>query len=340
MSSIGLVGGTFDFFHFGHQKLISSCLSNCDSLEIWVLSDKIALQKDPRISSWFDRCNLIRHSLSSEENSRVTFHELLDEFGVATSHPSAKMIFCTDDTLSTCQKINSMREKEGLYPLSIISVPHELSENGEIISSSRIREGKMDRDGKSWFNNQIIESELYLTKEVESMLKDPFGKLFEGPEEDHSVAIKGALSSLEEYNLPIIGVGDVTVRALQNVSSGATIAIIDEKTKRVKWDGFKEIDQSLFDNVLKCENPPGLLTKSLFDTCKKAVNNWMDKDQSTLIIVDGEEDLAPIFLHILAPIKSAIIYGQPNKGVVVRITGLDSKRRCRNILSLCENKNN
>ena len=98
MSSIGLVGGTFDFFHVGHQKLISSCLSNCDLLEIWVLSDKIALQKDPRISSWFDRCNLIRHSLSSKENSRVTFHELLDEFGVATSHPSAKMIFCTDDT--------------------------------------------------------------------------------------------------------------------------------------------------------------------------------------------------------------------------------------------------
>ena len=45
MSSIGLVGGTFDFFHVGHQKLISSCLSNCDLLEIWVLSDKIALQK-------------------------------------------------------------------------------------------------------------------------------------------------------------------------------------------------------------------------------------------------------------------------------------------------------
>ena len=60
--------------------------------------------------------------------------------------------------------------------------------------------------------------------------------------------------------MPIIGVGDVTVRALQYVSTGATIAIIDEKTKRVKWEGFKEIDQSLFDNVLECENPPGLLT--------------------------------------------------------------------------------
>ena len=81
------------------------------------------------------------------------------------------------------------------------------------------------------------------------------------------------------------------------------------------------------------------MTKSLFDSCEKAINNWVEKDQTTLILVDGEEDLAPLFLHIIAPIKSAIIYGQPNKGVVLRITELDSKIRCQKILSLCEKRN-
>ena len=81
------------------------------------------------------------------------------------------------------------------------------------------------------------------------------------------------------------------------------------------------------------------MTKSLFDSCEKAINNWVEKDQTTLILVDGEEDLAPLFLHIIAPIKSAIIYGQPNKGVVLRITELDSKIRCQKILSLCEMRN-
>ena len=81
------------------------------------------------------------------------------------------------------------------------------------------------------------------------------------------------------------------------------------------------------------------MTKSLFDSCKKAINNWVEKSQTTLILVDGEEDLAPLFLHIVAPIKSAIIYGQPDKGVVLRITELDSKIRCQKILSLCEKKN-
>ena len=81
------------------------------------------------------------------------------------------------------------------------------------------------------------------------------------------------------------------------------------------------------------------MTKSLFDSCKKAINNWVEKSQTTLILVDGEEDLAPLFLHIVAPIKSAIIYGQPDKGVVLRITELDSKIRCQKILSLCEKRN-
>ena len=81
------------------------------------------------------------------------------------------------------------------------------------------------------------------------------------------------------------------------------------------------------------------MTKSLFDSCEKAISNWVEKDQTTLILVDGEEDLAPLFLHIIAPIKSAIIYGQPNKGVVLRITELDSKIRCQKILSLCEKTN-
>ncbi len=340
MSSIGLVGGTFEFFHIGHQKLIDSCLSNCDILEIWVLSDKIARQKDSRISSWKERCELIKQELSHEQYSRITFHELLDDFGIAISHEKADKIFCTTETLSTCQLINKKRIENGLIPLSIIIVQHALSEDGEIISSSRIRNGEINRDGKAWIRFEDVNSNLYLTKEVESMLKDPFGKLFIGPEENHSIAITNALNFLEDFHLPIIGVGDVTVRALQNVDSPASIGVIDEKTKRVKWDGYREINQSLYDTVIQCENPPGVLTISLFESCKQAIFNWTEKNETTLILVNGEEDLAPLFLHILAPMKSAIIYGQPTKGVVVRITGLDSKMRCQKILSLCEKNSN
>ncbi len=336
MSTIGLVGGTFEFFHIGHKNLIDNCLKNCDILEIWVLSDKIAQGKDPRISSWVDRCDLIKQNLSRNQKNRVSFHELLDDFGIATSHEAASMIFCTKETLSTCQIINKKRIEVGLIPLSITTIPHVLSIDGKIISSSRIRDGEIDRDGKVWLRDTDIGSSLRLTKTVESMLKDPFGRLFPGPENDHSIAIKNVLNSLEDFHSPIIGVGDVTVRALQNVNSQASIGVIDQKTKRKKWEGYKEIHQSEYDNIIRCKNPPGLLTESLFKSCKDAINNWNQKNETTLIIVDGEEDLAPLFLHIVAPVKSVILYGQPNEGVVLRITGLDSKKRCQKILSLCQ----
>ena len=60
--------------------------------------------------------------------------------------------------------------------------------------------------------------------------------------------IKNVLNSLEDFHSPIIGVGDVTVRALQNVNSQASIGVIDQKTKRKKWEGYKEIHQSEYDN--------------------------------------------------------------------------------------------
>lgn len=334
MESVGLVGGTFEFFHIGHQKLIETGLSHCDNIEIWVISDEIAQQKDPRISSWKERCDYIQSNLLLEDNSRVSFHKLVDEYGVATYHDKASMIFCTSETMSNCISINRIRVESNLDELSIIEVPHVYSKDGSIISSSRIRDGDIDPEGNNWFDDSFLSSELHLTKDAEVSLKDPFGVLFKGPESDHSIAIKDALNSLKTHQSPIIAVGDVTVKSLQDIGKVASIGLIDEKTKRMKWDGFREINQTLYDCVIECHNPPGMLTKSLFHSCKIAIDNWTMKNLRTLIIVDGEEDLAPLLLHLLAPMNSVILYGQPNQGVVLRITGLDSKSRCQSLISL------
>ena len=59
--------------------------------------------------------------------------------------------------------------------------------------------------------------------------------------------------------------------------------------------------------------------------------------QDTVIInVAGEEDLAPLYIHCLAPIGTVVLYGQPHQGVVSQITTLDVKKRCRELLSMFE----
>tara|TARA_B100000900_G_C20598156_1_gene724311 strand:+ start:3728 stop:4783 length:1056 start_codon:yes stop_codon:yes gene_type:complete len=337
MKALGLVGGTFDRFHKGHRKLLNAGLSECKNLEIWMTSDSLAKGKDHRIESWDKRMKLIIESLGADVQDRISFHILEDSYGPATFRQDAEAIVCTQETTTNCEKINSLRLQNSLQPLDIIIADHELDWTGEPISSSKIRRGLIDRDGKSWLHEEIGLFELSLNRDVELSLKTPFGILIEGEEEDPKLAMREALDRIPDSKGPVIAVGDVTVKTLQDLGRPADIALIDGMTKRQKWAEASEIDYGLFDTVLNCTNPAGRLTPDLYRCCIEAISRFgygdePDKSQSTLIVIDGEEDLAPLIIHPLAPLGSVILYGQPGKGVVIRFTDLDAKSRCRNLL--------
>ncbi len=332
MHSLGLVGGTFDRFHAGHRALIDYGLIKCQRLEVWLTSDQIAQVKDSRIESWSERSEKLLESIS-EDSSRISIHILEDEDGPAPWHENASAILCTPETLVGCKRINQMRQSNGLENLEILTVEHEMSHDGKPISSSRIRQGEIDKEGQSYLPEDIGKANLILTKEVESNLKDPFGRLFEGPEDDTSVAIRAVLEETFGSHGPIIAVGDVTVKALQDLGSPADIALIDGKTKRQEWLFASKIDHSIYDTKRSCINPPGQLSIDLFEACSNAISDWNKGKTTCIIEVDGEEDLAPLLLHPLAPLGAVVLYGQPNRGVVLRWTGFDSKSRCRDLLN-------
>jgi len=337
MKALGLVGGTFDRFHKGHRKLLDAGLSECKNLEIWMTSDSLAKGKDHRIESWDKRMKLIIESLGTDVQDRISFHILEDSYGPATFRQDAEAIVCTQETTRNCEKINSLRLQNSLQPLDIIIADHELDWTGEPISSSKIRRGLIDRDGKSWLHEEIGLFNLSLNRDVELSLKTPFGLLIEGEEEDPKLAMREVLDRISDSNGPVIAVGDVTAKTLQDLGRPADIALIDGMTKRQKWAEASEIDYGLFDTVLNCSNPAGRLTPDLYRCCIEAISRFgygdePDKSQSTLIVIDGEEDLAPLIIHPLAPLGSVILYGQPGKGVVIRFTDLDAKSRCRNLL--------
>jgi len=70
----------------------------------------------------------------------------------------------------------------------------------------------------------------------------------------------------------------------------------------------------------------------LIKACRKSVN----ADDTVLVVVDGEEDLVPIPMHMMLPLDSHLIYGQPNEGVVVRISDETVKQRCREMFASFE----
>ena len=110
------------------------------------------------------------------------------------------------------------------------------------------------------------------------------------------------------------------------------IAIIDGMTKRIELE--KKVDISEFSLILSAKNPAGEVTPSLIESVDAALHS----DQTTCIEVDGEEDLAPLIIHLLSPLGTNVVYGQPGRGVVLRVTDLAAKRQCRDLLSKFEVK--
>jgi hypothetical protein len=269
------------------------------------------------------------------DSPRVSFHVLEDSHGPAPAHPSASAIVCTAETNGECKKINSIRQSNGLDALSIIIAERVLAWDGQPISSSRVRDGQIDRSGNPWIPGSIRDGSWQLSPVVEAELKEPFGRLFSGPEDEPSKAMIEVLNETQSLDYPrcLISVGDVTVKTLQDLGNPAHIALVDGFTKRQKWDGASEIDHSLYDVIIHCQSPPGTISNSLFKACETAISSWKLDGQTHLIIVEGEEDLAPLILHPLAPIGSVVLYGQPGKGVVLRWCDEESKERCRSLLS-------
>ena len=103
-------------------------------------------------------------------------------------------------------------------------------------------------------------------------------------------------------------------------------------TKRTQLDAEELVNPEAFNHHINAINPAGFLTPSL---CS-AIQRSLSADESVLLEVDGEEDLAPLIIHCFAPIGTVVLYGQPKTGVVMQITSLSVKERCRNLLNLFE----
>ena len=327
-----LVGGTFDRFHSGHKLLLSMAISRAEKVEIHVVNDELASRKSLFIQGYEERVSTILDWLEEKSIHSVKLFQLDDSFGPAPVHKSADAIVATPETLANCHEINRIRESSGLAKLSILEVPHMLDFSGQIISSSRIRSGKIDSDGNPWIDQDRRSSSLKMVSSLDSELKTPMGALFNGPEEFPEIAMGEALESIDRENSTIIAVGDVSVATLLEMGFIPDIGIIDGMTKRIELEESQKIDTTSFGNELTAKNPPGHLTPSLIDAIEEALSN----EESTVINVDGEEDLAPILIHCLAPIGSVVIYGQPKVGVVVQVSSLAVKNRCRDILSMFE----
>lgn len=138
------VGGTFDKFHDGHKKLLSTAFELGNRIEIGVTSDAFGGLKG-EIDSCEERMNNLKLFFKDKSNFRVV--SLDDPFGTTIYEADFDAIVVSEETEPTAMKINEIRLSKGMDPLDIIVVSFVLAEDGNPISSTRIRRGEIDKNG-------------------------------------------------------------------------------------------------------------------------------------------------------------------------------------------------
>jgi cytidyltransferase-like protein len=142
-------GGTFDEIHAGHIALLSKAFEVGAKVIIGVTSDEFVKNKK-KINHDFTRRVLNLKEMIKQEFGEVNYEiaKLDSEFGPAVTTGDVGALIASEETKAKGTQLNDARKKNHLAPAEIIAVPLIKAEDGKPISSSRIRAGEIDRDGR------------------------------------------------------------------------------------------------------------------------------------------------------------------------------------------------
>lgn len=303
-------GGTFDHFHKGHRKFLRFALSFGQKIIIGVTSDffirKSKLQKEG-IESYKKRMTGVYNFLKEEKVlDKIEITSIDDIFGPTLSkNLKIGAIVVSEKAVQNAKVINQEREKANLPPLKILVYPMVLGEDGKEISSSRIRNGEINREGKPYLNPDWFSSRLMLPASIRKKLKKPLG-----------ILLKEEVINLADIDpQKIATVGDVVTKYFNDNLLTPKISAVDFYVGRKKE--FSRLGQLGFlgeELVINVDNPSGCLTPQFFQKVSKVFLE--NKDKRIVIKVNGEEDLSVLPLVLAAPLGFSIFYGQPGEGLV------------------------
>lgn len=350
--------GTFDHLHKGHLGLIDKAFSISKRVSLGITTDKFIRKKflSEKIESFVLRKKQLRgYLLSQKYLSRVDFFPLSDVYGPAILANSFDSILVTKQTLSNAEKINEMRKKKKLRQLKIVVADFIKADDGEIITSEKVRTGEVDREGRSFAKIFKDKKILKLPQNLRESLRKPLGEVIEGDEHRLDIAARKTFQCIKTLKSTMtIAVGDIVTMSLLQVGFDPDIKIIDLRSRRKslkfpKQNFFGEeltgpVSNSLPPvlarqsntkvslravGALSSQHPstqnyinePGTINSQTVLALKSSIDNYLNKQKKQLIVIKGEEDLLALPAILLAPLDSLVLYGQMDLGIVaVKVT--------------------
>jgi uncharacterized protein (UPF0218 family) len=164
---------------------------------------------------------------------------------------------------------------------------------------------------------------LSLPYELRTELKEPMGPVY--TEADDLLAEAGD---------PIVAVGDVVTYHLLRADRRPDVALVDGKTKReaVEATVWAAIDG--FDHRIEVTNPQATLSADLLTELRAALERAGAGDgETTVLVIEGEEDLAALPVLAAAPDGASLVYGQPDEGMVLAAVTAEAREGALSLLS-------
>jgi pantetheine-phosphate adenylyltransferase len=144
------VGGTFDEFHRGHKVLLVKAFEIGEHVVIGLCTDAFVekMGKPHTTASYEERLKELRAFLKALDLSdKAEIVPLNDPYGSTLTDTCIQALVVSEETEKTALKINQKRSEAQLTPLTIVTISMVPAENCKPISTTRIREGEIDREG-------------------------------------------------------------------------------------------------------------------------------------------------------------------------------------------------
>lgn len=317
-----ICGGTFDLLHKGHKTFLKRILNISERVVLGLTSNLyVKLFKNGNEVEEFGvrkkELELFLDSIGAK--NRVKMVEISDIYGpLLNSSISPQAIVVTSQTEKTATVINRDRKARGLPELEIIIFSISLAEDGKIISSTRIRKGEIDRNGKLYLNPKWRNKKLILPNNLRSVLQSPLGEVLK--------EIPEGLDSSKA-----ITIGDITAQKFNKDKINQFLSIIDFLVQRkIKFNSLPQLGFSKSQKFILVNNPPGTINSELFEVFTEIFKK--ERDHMKVVLIKGEEDLAALAVLLVAPLGYTIFYGQPSRGLVRVVVNEENKEKVYNLL--------
>lgn len=310
------VAGTFDGLHAGHRFLLTRAFAMGEKVTIGLTSDAFVRQRkakgERRKAKTYEERNAQLRGLLTAQKKRATIIPIDDPHEPAASMKDLDALIVTKENRKTGEHINVLRQSSALPSLTLIEVPMVSAVDGKPISSTRVRNGEIDHNGK-----------LIMPESMREELGKPLGKVLT------AMDVKRLLRS-ETFR---VTVGDIATKTFLDAGTRPFLAIIDGKVGRKPFREVVDRLQSEKASPFKAravKSGPGYISKEAVKAIRGGKGGGT---HPRVLLIDGEEDLLVLPAVIHAPIGAVVYYGQPGEGLVEVVVTPAKKKEARALIA-------